>query len=245
MMSHPETLIFGCSAMGHEVAMQLAERGIQTHLYSKDPGKVDAMQAKGLQAAVIDYTDDEQLRSIGIGQSVKTIFCLFSEEPQNLFVTLSARALDPRLKIICVCESVSSGRKLITAGATKVIDPYEISGQRVHELIARPYLVEMLQHTVFSRHIDIAEIEIPQDSPLSGALIDDLQLTRLYNLIVLGVVDLELGHHLIFRNSGVNHRLDAGDLLVVIGPRTEIARLRSEMLPKAEVPTSADPDLRK
>lgn len=243
-MTNSEALIFGCSAMGHEVAMQLAERGIQTHLYSKDAGKVEAMQSKGLQAAVIDYTDDEQLRSIGIGQWVKTIFCLFSEEPQNLFVTLSARALDPRLKIICVCESVSSGKKLITAGATKVIDPYEISGQRVHELIARPYIVEMLQNTVFSRHIDIAEIEIPHDSPLAGALMDDLQLTRRYNLIVMGVVDLELGRQLIFCNSGVNHRLDAGDLLVVIGPKAEISRLRDEMAANPAEPPSPDQNLR-
>lgn len=228
-MTRPEALIFGCSAMGHEVAMQLAERGIKAHLYSNDPNEVDAMQAKGLEAAVVDHTDDEKLRGIGIGKWVTTIFCLFSEEPQNLFVTLSARALDPRLKIICVCESVSSGKKLITAGATKVIDPYEISGQRVHELIARPYLVEMLQNTVFGKHIDIAEIEIPQNSPISGSMMDELQLAKRYNLIVMGVVDLELGRNLIFCNSGVNHRLDGGDLLVVIGPKVEISRMRLEM----------------
>ena len=105
-MARPEALIFGCSAMGHEVAIQLSERGVQTHLYSNDPNQVEAMQAKGLQAAVIDHTDDDKLRSIGIGKWVKTIFCLFSEEPQNLFVTLSARALDPQLKIICVCKAL-------------------------------------------------------------------------------------------------------------------------------------------
>lgn len=229
MKDGPEALIFGCSAMGHEVAIQLAERGIEAYLYSNDPIGVEAMQAKGLQAAVIDHTDDDKLCDIGIGKWVKTIFCLFSEEPQNLFVTLSARALDPLLKIICVCESVSSGKKLITAGATKVIDPYEISGQRVHELIARPYLVEMLQTTVFGKHIDIAEIEIPVNSPLSGTPMDDLQLAKRYNLIVMGVVDLELGRELIFCNSGVNHQLDSGDLLVVIGPRSEIIRLREEL----------------
>jgi voltage-gated potassium channel len=118
---------------------------------------------------------------------------------------------------------------LITAGASKVIDPYEISGQRVHELIARPYLVEMLETTVFGKHVDIAEVEIPQDSHLSGTPLDDLQLARRYNLIVMGVVDLELGRDLIFCNNGVRHLMDAGDLLVVIGPRSEIARLREDV----------------
>ncbi|MCU7845516.1 MAG: NAD-binding protein [Candidatus Thiodiazotropha sp. (ex Monitilora ramsayi)] len=229
-MARRETLIFGCSAMGQEVAVQLAERGIEAYLYSNDPDEVGAVLAKGLQAGVIDHTDDDKLRHIGIGKWVKTIFCLFSEEPQNLFVTLSARALDPNLKIICVCESVSSGKKLMTAGATKVIDPYEISGHRVHELIARPYLVEMLENTVFGKHIDIAEIEIPQTSSLSGTPMDDLKLSKRYNLIVMGVVDLELGRDLIFSSRGVNHSLDCGDLLVVIGPSEEIARLREDVV---------------
>ncbi|MEJ2453787.1 MAG: NAD-binding protein [Candidatus Thiodiazotropha sp.] len=228
-MARWKTLIFGCGAMGQEVAFQLAERGIDACLFSNDTDEVAAIQAKGLDAAAVDHTDDDKLREIGIGGWVETIFCLFSHEPQNLFLTLSARALDSQLKIICVCESVTSGAKLITAGASKVIDPYEISGQRVHELIARPYLVEMLETTVFGKHVDIAEVEIPPTSLLSGTPLDDLQLTRRYNLIVMGVVDLELGRELIFCNNGVRHLMDAGDLLVVIGPRGEIARLREDV----------------
>ncbi len=224
-----KTLVFGCGAMGHEVAVQLEERGVDTCLYSNAPDEVANIQTKGLDAALLDHTDDEKLRQVGIGDWVETIFCLFSEEPQNLFLTLSARALDPNLKIICVCESVTSGAKLITAGASKVIDPYEISGQRVHELISRPYLVEMLDSTIFGRHVDIAEIEIPADSTLSGTPLDSLHLARRYNLIVIGVVDLELGQDLIFCNNGVNHLMDAGDLLVVIGPRGEIERLREDV----------------
>ncbi|MGD8909839.1 MAG: NAD-binding protein [Chromatiales bacterium] len=228
-MTRWKTLIFGCGAMGHEVATQLKERGIDACLFSNDADDVANMLAKGLDADLLDHTDDDKLCQAGIGNWVETIFCLFSEEPQNLFLTLSARALDPHLKIICVCESVTSGAKLITAGASKVIDPFEISGYRVHELIVRPYLVNMLESTVFGKHVDIAEIEIPAQSNLSGAPLEALQLAERYNLIVMGVVDLELGRNLIFSNSGVTHLMDAGDLLVVIGPAQEIARLREDM----------------
>ncbi len=228
-MRHRKTLIFGCGAMGQEVAVQLAERGIDSCLYSNDPEEVAAIQAKGLEASVVDHTDDDKLRELGIGEWVQTLFCLFSNEPQNLFLTLSARALDPRLKIICVCESVTSGAKLLTAGASKVIDPYEISGQRVHELIARPYLVEMIESTLFGKHVDIAEIEIPEGSSIAGTPLDDLHLNRRYNLIVMGVVDLQMSSDLIFCNRGVSHRMDGGDLLVVLGPGEEIARLREDL----------------
>ncbi|MCU7802854.1 MAG: NAD-binding protein [Candidatus Thiodiazotropha sp. (ex Lucinoma annulata)] len=241
-MGRRDTLIFGSGALGHEVAMQLAERGIQVYLYSNDLDEVGGLLAKGLQAAIVNYMDDDKLREIGIGNWVKTVFCLFSDEPKNLFLTLSVRALDPNLKIVCVCESTSSGERLMAAGATKVIDPYEISGQRVHELIARPYLVEMLENTVFGKHIDIAEIEIPEHSTLSGTPLSDLQLDKRFNLITIGVVDLELGNQLIFSNSGVSHCLDAGDILVVIGPSQEITRLKRAVFDNSLEPSSNSTD---
>ncbi|PVV07538.1 MAG: potassium transporter TrkA [gamma proteobacterium symbiont of Ctena orbiculata] len=242
-MSRLDTLIFGCSALGHEVAMQLAERGIQAYLYSNDMDEVGALLAKGAQAAVVDFKDDDKLREIGIGRWVKTIFCLFSEEPNNLFLTLSARALDADLKIVCVCESAASGERLKAAGATKVIDPYEISGHRVHERIARPYLVEMLESSLFGKHIDIAEIEMPEGSSLSGVVLNDLQLEKQFNLIITGVVDLELGNQLIFANSGVSHRLHAGDILVVIGPDREISRLKQAVADNLLEPPPESRDL--
>ncbi|MBT3049065.1 MAG: NAD-binding protein [Candidatus Thiodiazotropha sp.] len=241
-MSRLDTLIFGCGALGQEVAMQLAERGIEVYLYSDDLDEVGALLAKGMQAAVVDFKNDDKLRDIGIGRWVKRIFCLFSDEPSNLFLTLSARALDADLKIIAVCESAASGQRLMAAGATKVIDPYEISGHRVHERIARPYLVEMLESSLFGKHIDIAEIEIPDHSRLNGAMLNDLGLGSLYNLIIIGVVDLELGRELIFANSGISHRLDGGDILVVIGPEAEISRLKRAVAENSLEPASDSGD---
>jgi voltage-gated potassium channel len=242
-MSRLDTLIFGCSALGHEVAMQLAERGVEAYLYSDDLDEVGALLAKGMQAAVVDFKNDDKLRDIGIGRWVKTIFCLFSHEPNNLFLTLSARALDPDLKIVCVCESAAAGERLKAAGATKVIDPYEISGHRVHERIARPYLVELLEGSLFGKHIDIAEIEMPEDSRLSGVALNDLELEKQFNLIITGVVDLELGNQLIFANSGVAHRLHAGDILVVIGPGDEIQRLKQAIADDTLEPSAESPAL--
>jgi voltage-gated potassium channel len=237
-MGRHNTLIFGCGALGHEVAMQLADRGIETSLYSDDVDEVGILLAKGMRAAVLDFKNDDKLREIGIGKWVKTVFCLFSEEHNNLFLTLSARAIDPDLKIVCVCKSSASGERMLAAGATKVIDPYEISGHRVHERIARPYLVEMLENSLFGKHIDIAEIEIPEESRLSGVMLNDLQLGKRFNLIVTGVVDLELSNRLIFANSGVAHKLDAGDILVVIGSAGEISRLKQAISEESLEPSA-------
>ncbi|RDH90718.1 MAG: TrkA family potassium uptake protein [endosymbiont of Seepiophila jonesi] len=228
-MGRSDTLIFGCGPMGQEVAEQLIGRKLPVYMYSSDLDRVAEVLAKGFDAAVLDYTDDDKLRQAGIGEWVKVIFCLFPEEAKNVFLTLSARALDLDLKIICVSESPQSGQKLFAAGASKVIDPYEISGRKMHELIARPMIVDMLEHTVFGKHLDIAEIEIPLDSCLSGYPLSALDLGRRYNVVLMGVVDVEMSDSLIFSTSGVDHKLDAGDMLVVIGPTVEITRLKGDL----------------
>ncbi len=227
-MSQCDILVFGCSALGQAVAEQLTSRNYRTYLFSDELDEVSDLLAKGFDAAYVNYMDDEKLRSVGIGKWVKTIFCLFSEESKNVFLTLSARALDSKLKIVCVSESSASGQKLIAAGASKVIDPYEISGRKVHELITRPMIVDMLEQTVFGRYIDIAQIRIPEGSCLSGQSLFSQELKN-YNVILLGVVDLELSEELIFSTSGIKHNLDAGDMLVVMGPEAEIARLKEDI----------------
>ncbi|MEN8179708.1 MAG: NAD-binding protein [Pseudomonadota bacterium] len=228
MIDQCAILVFGCSALGQAVAEQLTSRGYPTYLFSNDMDEVSDLLAKGFDAAHLDYMDDERLRAVGIGKRVKTIFCLFSEESKNVFLTLSARALEPELKIVCVSESSVSSRKLIAAGASKVIDPYEISGRKVHELITRPMIVDMLEQTVFGKYIDIAQIEIPENSCLTGESLFTQELKN-HKVILLGVVDIELSEELIFSTSGIKHKLDAGDMLVVIGPEKEIARLKEDI----------------
>jgi voltage-gated potassium channel len=218
-------LIFGADALAQEVAGQLTERGLRVPMFSSDQEKVRGLCERGFDARELDYTDDDQLRSVGLGSGIDIIFGLFDEESKNVFLTLSARALEPELKIVCVVESARGKEKMLAAGASKVLDPFEISGRKIHDLIARPMIVEMLDRTLFGKYMDIAEIKIPAGSCLAGRPLSQIELHRRYDVILIGVVDLEMGERLIFSTSGVDHKIDAGDMLVVIGPHQEIARL--------------------
>lgn len=92
MKDQRDILVFGCSALGQAVMEQLNSRNYTPNLFSDDTEAVGDLIAKGYDAAYLDYMDDENLRSVGIGEWVKTIFCLFSEESKNVFLTLSVRA---------------------------------------------------------------------------------------------------------------------------------------------------------
>jgi voltage-gated potassium channel len=235
----PKFAVFGCNPLAIEVAWRLSLAKTPFVMVDSDAALVEAANKEGLVAELIDYTDDEALRSVGIGSHIEGMFCLFSEDSENVFLAISARALDPRLRIVAVCQAPEAAPKLLAAGADKVVDPYEISGARVHELIERPEVVDLLEQTVFGQQdLNVAEVTIPSHSWLHGVHLSALRKVMTQNLILLGVVDLERGKELILSTRGIDHKLDYGDVLVVIGARSEIDSFRS-LIERAASPPSA------
>lgn len=224
----PRFAVFGCNPLAIEVAWRLSMSKTPFVMVDGDAARVDAASKEGLVAELIDYTDDEALRSVGIGSHIEGMFGLFSEDSENVFLAISARALDPHLRIVAVCQAPEAAPKLLAAGADKVVDPYEISGARVHELIERPEVVDLLEQTVFGQQdLNAAEIIIPRHSWLHGVHLSALRKVMTQNLILLGVVDLERGRDLILSTRGIDHKLDYDDVLVVIGARSEIDAFRA------------------
>jgi len=224
----PRFALFGCNPLAIEVARRLTMARTPFVMLDRDAALVEAAHKEGMLARQIDYTDDDALRDVGIGSHIEGVFCLFAEDSENVFLAISARALDPQLRIVAVCQAPQAAPKLLAAGADKVVDPYEISGARVHELIQRPEVVELLEQTVFGQQdLNIAEITIPRHSWLHGVHLSGLRKVTTQNVLLLGVVDLERGKDLIFSTRGIDHKLDYDDVLVVIGARSEIDAFRT------------------
>jgi len=224
----PRFALFGCNPLAIEVAWRLSLARLPFAMLDRDAGRVEAARQEGLAAERIDYTDDAALRAVGIGSHIEGVFCLLGEDSENVFLAISARALDPALRIVAVCQAPEAAAKLLAAGADKVLYPYEISGARVHELIERPEVVELMEQTVFGlQDLNIAEVTIPSGSWLHGVYLSELRRHMQQNVILLGVVDLERGKELIFSTRGIDHHLDFNDVLVVIGPSKEVETFRA------------------
>lgn len=229
-----QVVIFGCGPLGRAVADSLSARAFSFLLVDADSGEVADVQARGFEATELDFTDDDALRSVGIGSWARFVFCVFEEPSRNLFLTLSARALAPRLTIVSTSESLESRSKLIAAGASKTIDPYVITGRWIHDLIRRPMILETVQRTLLGEaNLELAEITVTPSSVLAGQRFDDIDLSA-YNLLLMGLVDRRHGAQFVFRTSEPDHRVGSGDVLVLIGPGEEIQRFRNEVdRPKA------------
>jgi voltage-gated potassium channel len=119
---------------------------------------------------------------------------------------------------------------LRAAGANKVIETEEISGLRIWDIITRPIVTAILDHTLFGQaNLNVTELPIPPGSPFIGRRVSGLELESRYNLILLGTVDRKMEEHFVYSQQVQNARLQAGDILVVIGPMDASASLRQDL----------------
>ena len=222
--------IFGYNSMSFELITQLVEKQTQLLILDDDPVKIEQAEQKNLPAQLLDYRQDEDLITLGIGSQVETLFCFLENDSENVFLTLSARALDKQLKIISVVIHPDSAEKLLAAGASKIIDPYEICSNKVYQQLTKPSITWVLDQAVFGRaDLHMAEITIPERSILDQTLTSQLNLNKKYNLFLVGVVDKELGDKLYFSLGEQDHTLDVGDILVILGANRDIKKFKKEI----------------
>lgn len=222
--------VFGYNRLSFDALSRLDKKAHDILVIETDPALMTLAEEKDIKTIALDFRSDDNLQSIGIGQDIDIIFCFLPNDSENVFLTLSARALDKDLEIIAVVESAQAAEKLIAAGANKIIDPYQICGQKIYDLIKNPCITHILDHTVFGRHdLNIAEIIIPEGSPLDQTYSSALSLSEQQNLVILGIVDKELGDDFRFILGEKDHKLDAGDIIVVLGPSREINAFKKEI----------------
>ena len=222
--------VFGYSIMSLEVMTRLNEDQYSLVFIGKDESEAVLIAEKGFDAKIIDFRNDEALKSIGIGADVDIIFCFYPRDSDNVFLTISARAIDKELIIVAIVDDPESAEKLLAAGANKIIDPYEICGRKTHDMLAKPDITNILDAAVFGRHdLHIAQIEIPQGSYLENIETSELKLDEKHNLILIGVVDRDSGEALHFAIGEKEYTLNAGDILVVLGPSREIRSFKEEV----------------
>ncbi|MEA3302073.1 MAG: TrkA C-terminal domain-containing protein, partial [Pseudomonadota bacterium] len=149
---------------------------------------------------------------------------------ENVFLVISVRSIDPRVRIVSIADAPDSIPKFLAAGADKVIDPYEISGLKIWRMLRKPIISQVMEKTLMSElDLNMAQVVINKESFLDGRIVGELRLRDYYDLVLLGMVDRTLSEEFIFRTRGLSHCLEAGDTLVVIGPHAEIERFNRDL----------------
>ena len=228
-MRENKILLFGFSRSAIEIGARLKAQGMAFICIDNDASFLPKAKKLGFELLIADYSDDETLLSLGIGEDVSFVFTLFDEDVHNVFLTLSIRSLDPKVQIVSTTHTKDAIHKLEIAGVSTILDPYQICGKRIYKLITQPEIMQVIDATIFGEEdINMEQITITAHSPLNGLLLNECYPIERYNMLLIGLHDKELKKEFLFITEGHNHKLDHGDILVVIGKSAEIERFRMD-----------------
>jgi len=139
-----------------------------------------------------------------------------------LFVTLTARKLNPILTIVTKAEYDSAETKLLSAGANKIISPAQIGGKRMASVLINPEVVNFLDVVISEKDIDLSmqEVKIHKNSIIEGLAIKDANIPR--EIKVIGLKKEDEGMIINPPSSAV---LNANNILIVLGENIYIEKL--------------------
>lgn len=169
-----------------------------------------------------DATDDDALRQAGIERASALVTAL-DTDAQNVYVTLSARALNPDLVIVARSNDSSNVAKFVQAGADRVVNPYEIGGSRMGAIAMHPNIAEFLDGVVHDDDHDvrIVEIAVEPGSPAAGSTLGSVQDALSSPPLVLAV---RTGDDYV-SNPAADTVLDGGDVIIALGATAEVDSL--------------------
>lgn len=221
-------VVCGAGSTGIHCIKELAAIGAEFVVVDgKEALAKEVSAAYGCAAVVGDATHDEVLLEAGIARARGCISAL-TEDKDNLFVTVTARALNPQLRIVAKAIDPRADAKLRRAGADAVVSPNMIGGLRMVAELVRPevvgFLDEMMRDT--SRTLRIEEVPVPPGSPLAGRAVGQLGLER-HKLLLLAVRPRAGGARYLY-NPEPSHALVGGETLIVLGEPDRVRELSVE-----------------
>jgi Trk K+ transport system NAD-binding subunit len=139
-------IVCGYGRIGQMLANELKSARMACVVLERDGARVKQAVALGFLAMQADATDEEALREAGVARA-KVLATVLPNDAANVFITLSARSLNAGLTIIARGEAPSTEKKLLQAGATRVVLPAHIGAERVAELILYQDMTHLLDGT--------------------------------------------------------------------------------------------------
>jgi len=216
-------LICGFGRMGSYISKELKTKKVPFVVIEKDEYLRERLDREQYLYLYGDATEDEVLITAGV-KKARGLVSVVASDADNVYITLTARELNPDLFILARSTDESSERKLIRAGANKVISPYYMGALRMVQAILRPAVVDFLEIAFHgkSMELQLEEITVKPNSNLIGFSLKEAEIRKKLGVIIVAIK--ESSGKMIF-NPSPDIRIKAGDTLITLGEVNNLLRL--------------------
>lgn len=220
-------IVCGYGRIGEVICRELGRDKTPFVVIEQDPAKLGQMEKAGLLYLEMDATSEEALVKAGI-ERARGLVTAVTSDADNVFITLTARGLRNDLFVLSRASDQKNEDKLLRAGATRVVCPYLIGGRRMAQQVTRPTVIDFIDTAMVERDMGLRMEEevIGAGSPLAGRSLVESRLRQEYGVIVVAIKPCS--GEMIF-NPLPTQKLNAGDVIVLLGKRDELNRLHRVM----------------
>ena len=226
-------IICGYGRVGSSICETLASKPLGILVIERDPAKVAKLNERNILHVAGEATDEENLIRANV-QHARGLVTALKTDSDNVYVTLSARQLNPDLFIMARAAEEQSENKLLAAGASKVVYPYRMGAHRMAQTILRPTVTDFLELTLMdtSRDIQMEEMPVHLSSKLINVALQDSGIRKELDLIIVAVK--KATGDMLF-NPSSQTRLEADDTVIAIGEKQNLERLERLLNPRHQI----------
>lgn len=218
-------IICGMGRSGRNLARDLKHRGRELVVVEKDEDRVAEATTLDFVAICGDATEEDVLRQAGIEHASALVSALPSDA-ENVFITLTAKEINPQLLIIASAEYESTAKKLHQAGADKVVMPARISALQMSRMIVHPSTADLMELLAEASYLELEldEVRVDKHAQLIGMTVAETEAHRRHNLLVVAV---RQGTGAMIFNPDANYAFTVKDIAILLGNRRDIDQFRS------------------
>jgi voltage-gated potassium channel len=215
-------IICGAGRVGRSAARELARRPAPFLIVESSEAKAQKFASENWLMLIGDATQEQTLRDAQIDRA-QGLVAATTTDATNLYIVLTARTLNPRLRIIARASEDMAEKHLLTAGADSVVSPYIFAGQRIAQCFLRPHVVSFLDTatTHLGMDLEIGEIPVTARSPFAGKTLETSRIRQDRGIIILAIKRAD-GMRF---NPSSDDRIEAGDFLIAMGEPQQLRAL--------------------
>lgn len=196
--------------VGRTVARAFRDEGVPFVVVDSDESLEERMIDEGVAYLIGDPSNEEVLRQTGV-ERARGLVCAVDSDSTNVFITLTARSINPDIFIVTRASASESAARLENAGADRVISPYVTSGQQMALMTLRPGVVGMFGvERRGEREVRLEEVQIDEESHLANATVDEA-------VGEATLLAIRHGDGTVTANPRSNQKLRPGDRLMLLG----------------------------
>jgi voltage-gated potassium channel len=218
-------IICGFGRIGRVIADELAAHKVPFVVVDSSPDTVEEIARKGYPAVHGDSVNEQVMLAAGIKRA-KGLVAAVGSPADNVYITISAKALNPQIFVLGRAHDETTEKRLLTAGADRVVSPYSIGGRRMANIILRPAVVEFFDLTTDKKDIELAieELHVRRGSVLIGKTIVDSEVRTKFGAIIVAIA--RPSERMVFNPPPQTVILE-DDVLIALGAVKDLTALSS------------------